>query len=59
MPNGRARSARLFDGRRRRVSLAACFALATAGLHGRIATGDKLLAAVARAEGIEVALLSS
>ena len=41
------------------MSLAACFALATAGLHGRIATGDKLLAAVARAEGIEVALLSS
>ncbi len=41
------------------VSLADCFVLATAEPGDRIATGDRLLAAVARDEGVEVAVLGA
>lgn len=50
--------ARLFDRRTSRVSLADCFVLVTAGPGGRIATGDSALAAVARAEGLQVVTLA-
>lgn len=50
--------ARLFDRRTSRVSLADCFVLATAGPTDRIATSDSTLAALARAEGLQVVTLS-
>lgn len=43
----------------RRISLADCFVLVTAGAGGRIATGDALLASVARAEGVGVVALDT
>ncbi|MGI8478999.1 MAG: PIN domain-containing protein [Gaiellaceae bacterium] len=46
--------ARLFDRRRSRISLADCFVLATAGPGDGVATGDELLATVARDEGFAV-----
>jgi len=49
--------ARLFERRNRRVSLADCFVLATAEPGDRIATGDRLLATVARDEGVAVIML--
>ena len=51
--------ARLFDRRSRRVSLADCFALATAAEGDRVVTGDRVLAAVARDQGIAVVALSA
>lgn len=51
--------ARHFDRRRSRVSIADCFVLATARPGDTIATGDKLLAAVAGDEGIDVVVLDA
>lgn len=51
--------ARLFERRSRRVSLADCFVLATAKPGDRIATGDRLLATVARDEGVAVIMLGT
>ena len=45
---------RYFDRRARRISLADCFVVATAQPGGRVATGDRVLLEVARAEGLEV-----
>jgi PIN domain nuclease of toxin-antitoxin system len=45
--------------RHQRVSLADCFVLATAEPGGRIVTGDRTLAAVARDRGVEVIALDA
>ena len=45
---------RHFDRRARRISLADCFVVATAQPGGRVATGDRVLLEVARAEGLDV-----
>ena len=45
---------RHFDRRARRISLADCFVIATAQPGGRVATGDRVLLEVARAEGLDV-----
>lgn len=45
---------RHFDRRARRIPLADCFVVATARPGDRVATGDRVLLEVARAEGLEV-----
>ena len=45
---------RHFDRRDCRISLADCFVVATAQPGGRVATGDRVLLEVARAEGLAV-----
>ena len=50
---------RHFDRRGCRISLADCFVVATAQPDGRVATGDRVLLDVARAEGLDVVELEA